>query len=231
MKLLDTLISQAIRQTTGYDARGFVRKVGGSNLLLAGGALLAGGLAADHFRRQGTQAAGAPGAAAVPPPPPPPPPPGAAAWTPPPPPPAGPAAPPPAAPGQELAAELPPAAEHAIVRTMIAAALADGRMSAEERAAVRAQIGGSGFSEQQVRELQQDMVLPLAPEEIAGLVDDAVPGELLFRFAAAALLADRQQTAEERQWLDRLAAALGIDPAHRAEVERAVAAALDRPGS
>jgi tellurite resistance protein len=271
MKLLDTLISQAIKQATGYDAGRVVRKVGGSNLLLAGGALLAGGLAADHFRRQSQGAAGALGNPAtagnaptpvpppppapapgwVPPPPPPPPPAPASGWAPPPPevPTAGPPAPAPASvppppgallsasapslPGLDLddtaaepLAELSTETEHAIVRTMIAAALADGRMTAEERSAIRERLGTGGFSADQVSELQQDMVLPPTVEELAELATDAVGRELLLRFAALALVADGRCTPAEREWLDRLATALAIAPAARAAIEREVTAAV-----
>lgn len=257
MKLLDTLVSQAIKQTTGFDARRIVRKVGGSNLLLAGGALLAGGLAAEHYRqRQGAGGAAGAGAGPHPPPPPapgwvppppppagspawsPPPPPaaGAPAWTPPPPPPpeAGLAAPPPppaaAAAAEPPPAELPPEAEYAIVRAMIAAALADGRMAPEERAAIRAQLATGGFSEQQVRELQQDMVLPPGVEELAALATGEGGGELMFRFAALALVADGHCSGAEREWLDNLAAALRIDAGRRADIEREVGAAVGPGG-
>jgi uncharacterized membrane protein YebE (DUF533 family) len=107
---------------------------------------------------------------------------------------------------------------------MIAAALADGRMSPEERATIRSRIGSSGFGEAQVRELQQDMVLPLGPEEIAALAADRRGGDVLFRFAALALLADGVCSPAERSWLDRLGEALGIDAGARAAIEEEVAA-------
>lgn len=260
MKLLETLITQAVRSSTGYDARRIVKKIGGRNILLAGGALLAGGLAYDHLRRQGagggwpgaTPAPAAPGGWTPPPPappagavPPPPPPipggPVAFAPPPPPPPPSPPSAPaaapgfappPPPAPAPTVEPELvlPPGLEHALVRTMIAASLADGRMSPEERAAIREQIGASAFAPEQVAVLQQDMVLPAAVDELAALAADAPGRELLFRFAALALVADRQCTPPERAWLDRLAAALGLDPEAEAAIEREIAAAVGTPG-
>lgn len=259
MRLLETLITQAVRSSTGYDARRIVKKIGGKNILLAGGALLAGGLAYDHFRRQGA-GGGWPGASAAPatpggwaPPPPPPGPAAAGGWTPQPPPPAPPApgmaspfAPPPpppppaagfpvlppppaAAPEAEPELALPPGAEHALVRTMIAAALADGRMAPEERAAIREQIGTSGLSPEEIAQLQQEMVLPATVEELAALAADPPGRELLFRFAALALVADRQCTPPERAWLDRLAAALGLDPEAEAAIEREIATALAAP--
>jgi len=231
MKLLETLVSQALHRSTGYDAAKLVRKIGGKNLLLAGGALLAGGLAAEHFRRQG--GTGWPGATPAAPPvggwaPPPGAPP---AFVPPPPPasPAG-AAPPPVPPPPAAAvATSPSIAEHAVVRAMIAASLADGRMSEEERTAIRSRIGESGFPPDQIAVLHQDMVLPPGVDELAALATDASGRELLFRFAAVALVADRQCTPPERAWLDRLAAALGIDPAAEAAIEREIAEAVAKP--
>jgi tellurite resistance protein len=254
-KLLDTLITQAIKQSTGYDAGRMVRKIGGSNLLLTGGALLAGGLAVDHMRQKGGLGGllgSAPPAPAMSPPSPPPQS-GIPSWLPPlppqavaPPPPAQTSvpAPPASTPGPAAAAsvatlagpaaaatdgEVPEGLAHALVRTMIAAALADGRMTAEERAAIREEIGRADLSPHQVRELQQDMVLPPGPEEIAALVADAAGGEVLFRFAVAALSADGQRTAAEQAWLDQLAAALALDAARRQDLESEVAAAATLP--
>jgi uncharacterized membrane protein YebE (DUF533 family) len=104
-------------------------------------------------------------------------------------------------------------------------------MSPEERAAIREQIGASAFAPEQVAVLQQDMVLPPTAEELAALAADAPGRELLFRFAALALVADRQCTPPERAWLDRLAAALGLDPDAEAAIEREIAAAVGAPGA
>jgi uncharacterized membrane protein YebE (DUF533 family) len=70
------------------------------------------------------------------------------------------------------------------------------------------------------------MVLPPAVEELAALAADGAGRDVLFRFAALSLVADRQCTPAERAWLDQLAAALGIDPATEAAIEREIAAAV-----
>lgn len=236
MGLLETLISNAIRQSTGFDAGRLVHRIGAKNILLAGGAILAGGLAAERYRQ--TQGGASGGSfAGVPPrsgplaPPPPPPP----AFTPPPPPPAASvAAPlPPPVPTLEAPATgtgenegLPPQAVFPIVRTMIAAALADGGMSPEERTAIQQQLDGSGLSDEQTAQIHRELVLPASPEEIGSFAAAPEAREVLYRFAALALVADRSCTPAERSWLDRLATALELSPESKAALEKETLAAL-----
>lgn len=112
---------------------------------------------------------------------------------------------------------------------MIAAALADGRMSPEERAAIHQQLAAGGLGEEQVAQIHRDLVLPAAPEEIAGFAAAAEAREVLYRFAAAALVADRDCSPAERAWLDRLGAALELPADTRRALERETADALS-PG-
>jgi hypothetical protein len=107
MAFLDNLISDLIRNSTGFNAKPFVRAVGGKNILLLGGAAIAGVIAAEKMRQQA-----APGAPPLPPLPPLP-----STEVVPPLPPL-----PTAAPAEP---QLPPGLVFAIVRTMISGALSD----------------------------------------------------------------------------------------------------------
>lgn len=126
----------------------------------------------------------------------------------------------------EPSGALPPEAVFPIVRTMIAAALADGRMSPEERAAIQEQLGSAGLSDEQVAQVHRDLVLPASPEEIAGFAFAPEAREVLYRFAALAVVADRDGSPAERAWLDRLATALGIVSPAKDEIEKETLAAL-----
>lgn len=203
MAFLDRLVSDLIRQSTGFNARPFVRSIGGRNILLLGGAAIAGAIAADKMR-----AKSGPAQDAAPPPPPPVP----GTLTPPPPPPI-----PQAAPAEP---ELPETLLFAIVRTMIASALADGEMHVEEKNLIESRLGESGLSPEHVRQLQKDMVLPPVPSEIAALVQDAADRELLYRFGALVVLADGSAAELEKGWLDRLGKALSLDPNQKRAMEQ-----------
>jgi len=67
------------------------------------------------------------------------------------------------------------------------------------------------------------MVLPPSPRELAALVTDAAGRELLYRFAAAVVLADRRVSELEETWLERLADAFGLSAERRAELRAEVA--------
>lgn len=210
MAFLDRLVSDLIRKSTGYNARPFVRAVGGKNLLLLGGAAIAGAIAAEKARASG----GAPSTNVSPPPPPPPPPP-----------PVPGAAPPPPPPVPETAAaepELPEGLLFAIVRTMVAGALADGEMHAEEKKLIEDRLGESGLSAERVRQIQKDMVIPPSPSELAGLVGDPSDRELLYRFGALVVLADGGTSDLERGWLDKLGSALALDGPRRRAMEQEI---------
>lgn len=204
MALLDNLISDLIRSSTGFNARPFVRMVGGKNILLLGGAAIAGALAAEKMREQGAPAAG--------PPPLPPPLPGDEA-APAPPPPLPPAATEPA---------LPPALLFAIVRTMVSAALADGEMHDEEKKLVEKRLEEGALSPDETRQIHKDLVIPPTPEEIGRLVAGAEDRELLYRFGALVVLAEGELSPPEKVWLDRLGSALGIAAARRSALEQEI---------
>ncbi len=248
MGFLDGLVSDMVGNVAGVNPRRLVRMVGGKNILMMGaGAALGGGLAAALSKGQGGAAgqgpstftgsqpvppSQAPGTGYPPPPPPgpaqtiPPPPPGPAQTIPPPPP--GPAQtipPPPApeAPAPETAADEPsPEMTYAIVRTMVAAALADGNLAPEEKAIIQKHLGTSGLGGEQIRQIHQDLVLPPSPAELAALVPGGASREALYRFGGLIVLADRQTSDLERGWLNRLAAALELPAERVAVLEREI---------
>ncbi len=233
MGFLDRMISDLIQDNTGINARRLVRRIGGGKILALGGAAIAGSLLAEKHGMFGQgQGQGAQGAA---PPGPPPPLPGQSAGAPPPPVPGvQPAVPPPPPPlpgasdegagdvSGDASAELPPEVTYAVVRTMVAAALADGHLAAEEKAIIQKHLGDSGLSEEQTAQIHKDLVLPASPEELAALAGDQEAREALYRFGALVALADEDASDAERRWLERLAAAFEIDGKRRAALEAEV---------
>jgi len=205
MAFLDNLISDLIRNSTGFNAKPFVRAVGGKNILLLGGAAIAGAIAAEKMRQQQP-------AAGVPPLPPLPPLPSTEPTESVPPlpplPTAAPAEPP-----------LPQGLVFAIVRTMISGALSDGEMHAEEKKLIEGRLGESGLSFDQTKQIHKDLVFPPTPHEISTMVSTTEDRELLYRFGALLVRCEGGASAPERAWLERLGGALGIAPERRTALE------------
>ena len=201
MAFLDNLISDLIRNSTGFNAKPFVRAVGGKNILLLGGAAIAGVIAAEKMRQQP-----APGVPAVPPLPPLP---------------TAEAVPPlpqlPTAASAEP--QLPPGLVFAIVRTMTSGALSDGEMHAEEKKLIEGRLSESGLSSDETRQVHKDLVFPPTPEEIGTMVSTAEDRELLYRFGSLVVRSQGGASATERAWLERLGAALGLTTERRTALE------------
>ncbi len=245
MGFLDRMISDLIQDNTGFNARRLVRKIGGGKMLAMGGAALAAGMLAEKKGMLGQggiggmfgQGAGNSPQAAPPPVPSASTPPTAAppaslpgAAPPPPLPGQQPAAPPPlpvSEPTPNEAAEPPVEVSYAIVRTMVAAALADGNLAPEEKAIITKHLGDSGFSDEQTQQIHRDLVLPPSPAELVELAQDTEARETLFRFGALVTLADQDVSDLERQWLNRLAAALELAPERKAALESEIFATDD----
>lgn len=246
MGFLDRMISDLIQDNTGINARRLVRKIGGGKILAMGGAAIAASVLAEKHGMFGGGQSGQSGQGAAPQQPatPPPPIPGQQAAPPPPPPIPGqqPAAPPPPPPVPGVAAEAPAGAAaasgeaddelpqevtYAIVRTMVAAALADGRMAPEERAMIEKHLGESGLSEEQTSQIHRDLALPPSADELAALAGDQEAREVLYRFGALVVLADQEASDLERGWLQRLAKTFELDDARRAALEAEIFGAGD----
>jgi uncharacterized membrane protein YebE (DUF533 family) len=202
MAFLDNLLSDLIRNSTGFNAKPFVRAVGGKNILLLGGAVIAGAIAAEKMRQQQP-------ASGLPPVPPLPPLPTTEAVPPLPPLPA-------AVPAEP---QLPRALVFAIVRTMVSGALSDGEIHAEEKKLIEGRLGESGLSPDETKQIHKDLVFPPAPEELGRMVSTTEDRELLYRFGALVVRSEGGASALETAWLDRLAAALGIAPERRTSLE------------
>jgi uncharacterized membrane protein YebE (DUF533 family) len=207
MAFLDNLISDLIGESTGFNAKPFVRAVGGKNILLLGGAAIAGAIAADKMRSQGPSPA-------VPPLPVPPPPPLPATEAVPPLPPLPTAAPP--------EAEIPLPLTFAIVRTMVSGALSDGELHQEEKKLIEGRLGESGLLPEQTKQIHKDLVFPPTPEEIGTMVSTPEDRELLYRFGALVVRSQGGASTTEAAWLARMARSLGITPERAAALEREI---------
>jgi len=220
MGFLDRLAADLIGDATGLPVRRLVRRVGVKNLVLLGGAVAAGGLAAQKVaesRGQGSQGTGA--GDSVPPPPPPAP----APVDLPPLPQVDPPVPP--LPGADPVGgsepdDLTPDEKFAVVRTMVSAALSDGRLAPQEREAIHHHLVDSGLEEPQIAQIHQDLVISASPEELGAMAATTVAREALLRAALLVLRADREVSVAERAWLSRLATALAVDEGRALQIER-----------
>jgi uncharacterized membrane protein YebE (DUF533 family) len=199
-------------------ARQLTRRIGTGNLLAIGGAALLQHMDSRQQQARTTQ----PPAAATPPPPPPPPPAGAPQAAPGPPPPPLPGATPPAPPPLPDTPEeddLPPAVLYPVLRTLVAAALADGELAASERELIESHLDEADLDAEQTAQIRRDMVLPPSPDDLAALVPSPEGRSELYRFAAVLVLADGEVSDLERSWLVRLGRAFALPDDQRREIE------------
>lgn len=106
---------------------------------------------------------------------------------------------------------------HAILRALIAAAKADGRIDPAEKQMISTEIGRHTDDPQLQQWLDEEVARPLDPNEVAqSATDPAIASEM---YLASVMLVDDQQDAE-RNYLDELAAALQIDPELQLHLEQ-----------
>ncbi|UVL97608.1 tellurite resistance TerB family protein [Pseudomonas atacamensis] len=107
---------------------------------------------------------------------------------------------------------------HAVLRALIAAAKADGRIDDAEKHLISSEIGKHTADPQLQQWLDAEVAKPLDPREVAQSADGdpAVAAEM---YLASVMLVDDQQDAE-RSYLDELAAALLIDPDLQVHLEQ-----------
>lgn len=107
---------------------------------------------------------------------------------------------------------------HAVLRALIAAAKADGRIDDAEKHLISSEIGKHTADPQLQQWLDAEVAKPLDAGEVAQSAngDPAVAAEM---YLASIMLVDDQQAAE-RSYLDELAAALGIDPDLQVHLEQ-----------
>jgi len=106
---------------------------------------------------------------------------------------------------------------HAILRALIAAAKADGRIDESERQMISTEIGRHTDDPQLQQWLDDEVAKPLDPTEVAQSATD--PGMASEMYLASVMLVDDQQDAE-RNYLDELAAALQIEPELQLHLEQ-----------
>ena len=106
---------------------------------------------------------------------------------------------------------------HAILRALIAAAKADGRIDKQEEQLIYAEIKRQTSDPQLQQWLDEEVSKPLDAAEVAQSAQD--PGMAAEVYLASVMLVDDQQDAE-RAYLDELAGALQLDPALQAHLEQ-----------
>jgi uncharacterized membrane protein YebE (DUF533 family) len=106
---------------------------------------------------------------------------------------------------------------HAILRALIAAAKADGRIDEAEKHMISTEIGRHTDDPQLQQWLDDEVAKPLDPNEVAQSATD--PGMASEMYLASVMLVNDQQDAE-RNYLDELAAALQIDPELQLHLEQ-----------
>ncbi|MDZ3992200.1 tellurite resistance TerB family protein [Pseudomonas sp. Teo4] len=106
---------------------------------------------------------------------------------------------------------------HAILRALIAAAKADGRIDKQEEVMIYAEIKRQTSDPQLQQWLDEEVSKPLDAAEVAQSAQD--PAMAAEMYLASVMLVDDQQAAE-RAYLDELASALQIDPALQVHLEQ-----------
>ena len=106
---------------------------------------------------------------------------------------------------------------HAILRALIAAAKADGRIDDAEKRMISTEIGRHTDDPQLQQWLDDEVAKPLDAREVAQSATD--PGMASEMYLASVMLVDDQQDAE-RNYLDELAAALQIEPELQVHLEQ-----------
>ena len=106
---------------------------------------------------------------------------------------------------------------HAVLRALIAAAKADGRIDAAEKQMISTEIGRHTDDPELQQWLDDEVARPLDAADVArSATDPAMAAEM---YLASVMLVDDQQEAE-RNYLDELAAALQIDPELQVHLEQ-----------
>jgi len=106
---------------------------------------------------------------------------------------------------------------HAVLRALIAAAKADGRIDDAEKHMISTEIGRHTDDPELQQWLDDEVARPLDAADVAqSATDPAMAAEM---YLASVMLVDDQQEAE-RSYLDELAAALQIDPDLQVHLEQ-----------
>lgn len=102
------------------------------------------------------------------------------------------------------------------LKTMVAAAAADGHIDDAERARIVKGLTEAGIDPDASRWLETEMASPADVEELAGAVNDPEKASQVY---AAARIAIDPDTMQEREFLNQLAEALDLDSATRRQID------------
>ena len=117
----------------------------------------------------------------------------------------------------QLAGPEAEAHSHAVLRALIAAAKADGRIDEKEQQMISTELGRHTDDPQLQQWLDAEVAKPLDAADFAEFAGDpAVAAEV---YLASVMLVDDQQDAE-RNYLDELAGQLGLDPQLQLQLEQ-----------
>lgn len=106
-----------------------------------------------------------------------------------------------------------------LIRSMIAAARADGNIDSEEHHAIMSRIGELPLNDKEKAFLLEQFVAPL---DVAALARDAdTEAHAVEMYAASAMLLETPSPAEQ-QYLEQLGTALSLESGLRAEIHRAI---------
>ncbi len=124
--------------------------------------------------------------------------------------------PPPTPPARDLSNLSEAAAESVLlVRTMIAAAAADGVIDVEERRRILARSGDAGLDADTRSFLEAELAVPKSADDIAAMTRPALVNEVY----AAALLAVNLDHESERRFLEKLGTGLGLSAETQQEIQ------------
>lgn len=107
------------------------------------------------------------------------------------------------------------------LRTMVAAAAADGHIDQAERARIVKGLTEAGIDPESSHWLENEMASPADVDELAESVNDP---EMAAQVYAAARIAIDPDTIQEREFLHQLADALDLDPEVRAQIDETAGA-------
>lgn len=115
-----------------------------------------------------------------------------------------------------------------LVRAMIAAAKADGRIDADEKEAIFAKLETMTLSSEEKAWVFDELSSPLDINAVVARADTPAHASEIY---AASLVAITSDTAAERAYLDALATKLRLDPALVAEIHKAAGEKAPEPAA
>lgn len=102
-----------------------------------------------------------------------------------------------------------------VIRSMIAAAAADGLIDGNEREAILGRAQTAGLQDEDLIALRNELTQPLSMPELLA----QTPQNLAAEVYVAALITISIDTDAERRWMQRLAEGLKLDESQRAELD------------